>query len=223
MKIGPMIQNPGSVLCHIFMVGLLSQVMDNAIGNVVNVNVVKDSVILAGGKTQSVLSQVVEWNIGNEDHRDVDVTMDNENNPEQVSTSQVVKVNIGNEDHRDADVTMDNENNSEQAPTSQVVGVINVNKVYGDVDVTVNEEDGNVVNVVNEDNPEQVLPSQVLEVNTVDKDHGNVDIAVDNENMNVVSMNEDKSEQVPTSQVAGVVNMDEVQYPVFQPFNTFFT
>jgi hypothetical protein len=29
MKIGPMIQNPGWVLCHIFMVGLLSQVMDS--------------------------------------------------------------------------------------------------------------------------------------------------------------------------------------------------
>jgi hypothetical protein len=36
-----MIQNPGRVLCHIFMMGLLSQVMDNAIVNVVNVNVVK--------------------------------------------------------------------------------------------------------------------------------------------------------------------------------------
>jgi hypothetical protein len=51
-----MIQNPGSVLCHIFIVGLLSQVMDDAIVNVVNMNVVKakDSAILAGGKTQSV-------------------------------------------------------------------------------------------------------------------------------------------------------------------------
>jgi hypothetical protein len=110
MKIGPMIQNPGGVLCHIFMVGLLSQVMDNAIGNMVNVKEVKDSVILAGGKTHSVLSQVVEGNIGNEDHRDVDVTMDNENNPEQVLTSQVVNVNIGNKYHRDMDVTMDNKN-----------------------------------------------------------------------------------------------------------------
>ena len=36
-----MIQNPGRVLYHIFMEGLLSQVMENAIGNVVNVNVVK--------------------------------------------------------------------------------------------------------------------------------------------------------------------------------------
>jgi hypothetical protein len=47
--------------------------------------------------------------------------MDNENNPEQVSTSQVVEVNIRNEDHRDVDVTMDNENNPEQVPTSQVL------------------------------------------------------------------------------------------------------
>ena len=154
MKIGPMIQNPGGMLCHIFMVGLLSQVMDNAIGNMVNVKEVKYSVILAGGKTHSVLSQVVEGNIGNEDHRDVVVTMDNENNPEQVPTSQVVKVNIGNEYHRDMDVTMDNKNILEQAPTSQVVGMIDVNKVYEDVDVTVNEEGRNVVNVVNEDNPE---------------------------------------------------------------------
>jgi hypothetical protein len=67
-----MIQNPGRVVCHIFMVGLLSQVMDNAIGNVGNVNMVNDSAILAGGKTQSVLSQVVEGNIGG----DVDVTND---------------------------------------------------------------------------------------------------------------------------------------------------
>jgi hypothetical protein len=188
--------------------------MDNAIGTVVNVNVVKDSVILAGGKTQSVLSQVVEGNIGNEDHRDVDGTMDNENNPEQVPTSQVVKVNIGSEYHRDVDVTMDNANFLEQPPTSQFVGVIDVKEVYEDVDVTMNEEDGNVVNVVNEDNPEQVVPSHVVEVNTVDKDPGNVDIAVDNENMKVVSLNEDKSEQVPTSQVAGVVNMDEVHADV---------
>jgi hypothetical protein len=36
IKIGPMTQNPGKVLCHILMVWLLSQVMDNAIGNVVN-------------------------------------------------------------------------------------------------------------------------------------------------------------------------------------------
>jgi hypothetical protein len=51
-----MIQNPGRVLCYTFMVWLLSQVMDNALGNVVNVNIVKakDSATLAGGKTQSV-------------------------------------------------------------------------------------------------------------------------------------------------------------------------
>jgi hypothetical protein len=64
MKIGPMKQNPGWVLCHIFMVGLLSQVMDNAI---VNVNVVKakDSAILSRGKTQPMSSQVVEMNVVN--------------------------------------------------------------------------------------------------------------------------------------------------------------
>jgi hypothetical protein len=124
MKIGPMIQNSGRVLFHIFMVGLLSQVMDNAIVNGVNVNVVNDSAILAGGKTQSVLSQVVEVNIGNEDHRDVDVTVDNEN-------ANMVNMDSVNED------------NPEQVSNSQVVGVINVNEVYGDVDVTVNKEDGN--------------------------------------------------------------------------------
>jgi Na+/H+ antiporter NhaD/arsenite permease-like protein len=68
MKIGPMIQNPGSVLRYIFMMGLLSQVMDNAIVNMVNVNAVKekDSAILTGGKTQSVSSQVMEVNMVNE-------------------------------------------------------------------------------------------------------------------------------------------------------------
>jgi hypothetical protein len=62
------------------MVWLLSQVMDNAIVNVVNVNVVKakDSAILAGGKTQSVSSQVVEVNVVNEV------------NPGQVLQNQVV-------------------------------------------------------------------------------------------------------------------------------------
>jgi hypothetical protein len=119
MKIGPMIQNPGRVLLHIFMVGLLRQVMDNKIVNVVNMNVVnvnvnvvnenvnvlmnnanvnevKDSAILAGGKTQSVLSQVVEVNIGSKDHRDVDVTVDNEN-------TNVVNVNDGNPEGRHND------------------------------------------------------------------------------------------------------------------------
>jgi hypothetical protein len=112
MKIKPMQQNRDRVLLHIFMVGLLSQVMDNTIVNVVNenvnvvmnkenVNVVKDSAILARGKTQSMLSQVVEVIIGNEDHGDVDVTVDNANvvnvdsvnegNPEQVPTSQVAE------------------------------------------------------------------------------------------------------------------------------------
>jgi hypothetical protein len=119
MKIGPMIQNPGGVLCHIFMMGLLSQVTDNAIGNVVNANPVKDSAIPAWGKTQSVLSQVVKRNFGNEDHREVGVTMDKENNPEQVPTSRVVEVNIGNKDHREVEVTMDKEYNPEQVPTSQ--------------------------------------------------------------------------------------------------------
>jgi hypothetical protein len=87
-------------------------VKENKNGSVVNavtvVNesvsliVVKNSSILAGGKAQSLLSQVVKVNIGNEDHGEVDVTMDNENanmvnvdsvsegNPEQVLTGQVV-------------------------------------------------------------------------------------------------------------------------------------
>ena len=102
MKTGPFCKSPGRVLLHIIMVGLLSQVMDKAKVNVVNGNVVNDSAILAGGKAQSLLSQVVKVNIGNEDHGEVDVTMDNENanmvnvdsvsegNPEQVLTGQVV-------------------------------------------------------------------------------------------------------------------------------------
>ena len=154
MKIGPMIQNPGRVLCHIFMVGLLSQVMDNAIGNV---NVVNDSAIMAGGKTQSVLSQVVEGNIGNKDHRDVDVTMDKENNPEQVPTSQVVGVIDVNEVYGDVDVIMNEEdgnvvnlvNVEDEVWPSQVVETDIDDEDHGDVDMIMNIEDGIVVNVVN--------------------------------------------------------------------------
>jgi hypothetical protein len=61
------------------------------------------------------------------------------------------------------------------------------------------------------------LPSQVVEVNTVEEDHGDMDVTVDTENMNVVnmdSMNKDKPEQVPTSQVEGVVNVNEVHVEV---------
>jgi hypothetical protein len=101
MKIGPMIQNPGRVLCYTFMVWLLSQVMDNAIGNVVNVNVVKakDSATLAGGKTQSVSSQVLEVNVANKDKPgqvlqdqvvdNVNMDVVNEDNPGQVVQNQV--------------------------------------------------------------------------------------------------------------------------------------
>jgi hypothetical protein len=149
-----MIQNPGGVLCHIFMVGLLSQVMDNESGNVVNENAVKNSAIPAGEKTQSMLSQVVKSNIRNEDHREVDVTMDKENNPEQGPTCQVVEVNFGNKDHRDVDVTMDNENNPEQVPTCQVVEVNIGNEDHRDVEV----------NMDNENNSEQVPISQVVDV-----------------------------------------------------------
>jgi hypothetical protein len=52
-----------------------------------------------------LLSQVMDSEMGNVVN--VNVTMDNENNPEQVSTSQVVKVNIGNKDHMDV-VNADN-------------------------------------------------------------------------------------------------------------------
>jgi hypothetical protein len=43
MNIGSILQNPGMVLLHIFMVGLLSQVTDSTIANVVNVSVVKEN------------------------------------------------------------------------------------------------------------------------------------------------------------------------------------
>jgi hypothetical protein len=65
-----MIQNPGWVLCHIFMVRLLSQVMDNAI---VNVNVVKakDSAILA--EDEDVIDPNPDADAGHdEDQGDVD-------------------------------------------------------------------------------------------------------------------------------------------------------
>jgi hypothetical protein len=108
MKIGPMIQNPGRVLCYTFMVWLLSQVMDNAIGNMVNVNVVKakDSATLAGGKTRSVSSQVLEVNVVNEINpgqflqnqvvENVNENVVNKDNPGQVLWNQVVVVNVVN-------------------------------------------------------------------------------------------------------------------------------
>jgi hypothetical protein len=101
-----------------------------------------------------VLSQEVEVNIGNEDHREVEMTVDNKN-------ANLVNMDSVNKD------------NPEQVPTSQVGGVINMNAVYGDMDVTNNKEDGNVVN---EDNPGQVLPKRVVEVNIVNEDHGDVDV-----------------------------------------------
>ena len=144
---GPFCKTPGRVLLHLLMVGLLSQVMDNVNMNVVNVNVVKDSAILTGGKTQPVLSLVVEVNIGNKDHRDVDVTMDKENNPEQVPTSQVVGVIDMNEVYRDVDVTGNkedgnvvNKDNPEQVWPSQVVEVNIGNEDHRDVDVTMDNE-----------------------------------------------------------------------------------
>ena len=109
---GPFCKSPGRVLLHIVMVGLLSQVMDKTILSVVN-----NSAILAGGKAQYLLSQVVKVNIGNEDHGEVDVTMDNEN------------ANMVNVDSV-------SEGNPEQVLTGQVVGMVSVSKVCGDVDVT---------------------------------------------------------------------------------------
>jgi hypothetical protein len=156
MKILSMIQNPGRVLCYTFMVWLLNQVMDNAIGNVVNVNVVKakDSAILAGGKTQSVSSQVVKVNVVNEV------------NPGQVLHNQVVD-----------DVNMDvvNEDNPGQVLQNQVGDNGNVDKLeqvllsledVDAVDAKTKEKAENTVdaetkeNMVNEDNPDQGLPSQ---------------------------------------------------------------
>jgi hypothetical protein len=76
-------------------------------------------------------SQVGEVNIGNEDHREVDVTMDNENNPEQVPTSQAVGAINMNEVYGDVDMTLNeedgnvvsmvNEDNPEQGLPSPVV------------------------------------------------------------------------------------------------------
>jgi hypothetical protein len=56
MNIGPILQNPGRVLLHIFMVGLLSQVMNSTIVNVVNVSVVKEK------KNASVVNAVTVVN-----------------------------------------------------------------------------------------------------------------------------------------------------------------
>ena len=80
-----------------------------------NVNVVNDSAILAGGKAQSLLSQVVEVNIVNKDYGDVIVNKDYVDVDENVNVVNVDSVN---------------EDNPEQGLTSQVVGVINVNEDY---------------------------------------------------------------------------------------------
>jgi hypothetical protein len=158
MTIEPMIQNHGKVLCHIVMVGLLSQVMNKAIVNVVNMNVVKakDSAILAGGKTQSVPSQVVEMNVVNEV------------NPGKVLQNQVV-------DDVNPDVV--NKDNPGQVLQKQVGNNSSMDKLEW---VLLSLEDANAVddetkekavnavytetkeNMVNKDKPEQVLPSQVV-------------------------------------------------------------
>jgi hypothetical protein len=174
MKIGPMKQNPGWVLCHIFMVGLLSQVMDNLIMNVnVNMVKVKDSAILAGGKTQSVSSQAVEMNVVNKV------------NPGQVLQNQVVD---------DVNVDVVNKDNPGQVLQSQVGDNGKVDKLEqvllsledvnnGDaVDAETKEKAVNAVNtetdenMVDEDNPEQGLPSQVEEMNIVDEDQGDENV-----------------------------------------------
>ena len=53
----------------------------------------------------------------------------------------------------------------------------------------------------------------MVEVNIGVKDHGDVDVIEDNENMSVMNadnVNEGKPEQVLTSQVVGIVNVNEV-------------
>ena len=66
MKIGPILRNPGRVLLHIVMVGLLSQVMNNTNVNVVNmvnenvnvenknVNVVNENVYVGNAVNENV-------------------------------------------------------------------------------------------------------------------------------------------------------------------------
>ena len=54
-------------------------------------------------------------------------------------------------------------------------------------------------------------------MNIIDEDHGDVDVVEDNENMSVMNadnVNEGKPEQVLTSQVVGMVNVNEVNEDV---------
>jgi hypothetical protein len=168
MKIGPMIQNPGRVLCYTFIVWLLSQVMDNAIGNV-NVVKAKHFAILAGGKTQSVSSQVVEVNVVNEV------------NPGQVLQNQVVDVvnmDVVKEDNPGQVLQNQVGDNGNMDKLEQVLPSLEDMKAVNAVDAKTKEKDANAVdaetkeNMVNKDNPEQGLPSQVGEMNIVDKDQG---------------------------------------------------
>ena len=127
--------NPGRVLHHIFIVGLLSQVMDNAIMNV-NVVKAKDSAIPAGGKIQSVSSQVMEVNVMNKV------------NPGQVLQNKVV--DDGNVNKREQVLL-----NVEDVNAVDAVDTETKEKAVNAVNAETEE------NMVNEDNPEQDLPSQV--------------------------------------------------------------
>jgi hypothetical protein len=165
--------NPGRVLRHIFIVGLLSQVMDNAIGNVVNVVKAKDSEILAGGKTQPVSNQVMEVNVMNKV------------NPGQVLQNQVVddvNMNVVNKDNPGQILQNQVEDNGNVNKREQVLlNVEDVNAVDA-VDAETKEKAVNAViaeaeeNMVNEDNPEQDLPSQVGEKNIVDEEQEDEDV-----------------------------------------------
>jgi hypothetical protein len=169
-----MIQNPGRVLCHILMMGLLSQVMDNEIVNVVKA---KDSATLAGGKTQSVSSQVVEVNVVKEVNPgqvlqnqvvdDVNVDVVNEDNPGQVLQNQVG--DNGNMENLEQVLLSLEEVNAVDAVDAETKEKA-VNAVDAEnKDKAVNAvEDGNMVN---KDNPEQVV-----EMNIVNEDHREVDM-----------------------------------------------
>jgi hypothetical protein len=84
-----------------------------------------------------------------------------------------------------------------------------------DMDGLVDDKNLDLVNVRNKENPEQALPTQVVDVNISNKDHG--DGVEDIENMSVMNadnVNKGKPEQVLTSQVAGMVSMNEVNEDV---------
>jgi hypothetical protein len=165
MKIGPMLKNSGRVLLHIVMVGLLSQVMDNTIVNVVNENVVNENmnvvnvvylvkdnmgVVAVLAMHSVIVDKIIERMCAHKVMRNANVN------------SMMLAVFAMNMDHVDVDGNSVNKDNPEQVLTSQVVGVVNMNEVYVDVDVIDEKTVEKQVVGVNKDTEEESEKRDVM-------------------------------------------------------------